>query len=273
MAPIRPKFRNPPLVERAITVCFKNLDGFSIGDYGLFWSRIRDDFTESQTAPRVDHVLETPERAAPLGHRVEEASNSLLPRAFFRNIEKGELIQVQPDRFSFNWLKATPNHSYPHSDMLFKRFFTLLAEFAEVVDVRGIGPIIYDQCEITNVNVISLADVGTEFTDIATLIKSADLGDMPSCIKLEGQLVGATYLLLGRDGDPCGRVYSLGQPSWNNKSDEPAFRLDITARGAPRSNDLEGVKIFFECAADAVNAAFLTAITTGGRKFWGEIDG
>lgn len=273
MTPIRPKFQNPPLIERAISVTFKNLEQFTLGDFGLFWSRIRVDFPVSEAKPLVRQEHEEFGEFRPIQQQIQIVPEETLPRAFYRNPERGELVQIQSDRFSFNWIKTNTDHAYPHSEAVLKRFFTLLDNFTTFVAERQIGEIVPVQCELTNVNVIPVSDVGEAFPDVATVVRLPQLSNQYDCIKLESQIAGSKHLLLADDGTPIGRVHSLGQPSLQVETGEKAFRLDIVARGAPTAPSIAGVKAFLERAASAVNAVFLASVTQAGRQFWGEIDG
>ena len=271
--PIRPKFENPPLIERAITIAFRKLEGLTLGDYGLFWSRLRGEFPISEVASPIVQELETydgPKIAQP---QIQLLAENTLPRGLFRNPEKGELIQLQPDRFSFNWIKTGSDHSYPHSETVLTRFFTLFSEFAAFVNERELGEIVPTQCELTNVNVIPVSDVGESFTDIATVMKIPDLGQQYDCLRLESQLVGAKHLIVDEAGNSIGRVHSLGQPTLQVSTSEQAFRFDIVARGAPIGSGMKGVEAFLDRAVSAVNAVFLSSVTSAGRQFWGEVDG
>lgn len=270
---VRPKFKNPPLIERAISVAFEPLQDFSLGDFGLFWSRIKDEFPVSESMPLVRQEIEDLTGFPAAKNRIEIVPPETLPRAFFRNPELGELVQVQQDRFSFNWIKRNDEDRYPHSEQVFAKFGTLLESFEEFLANRKIGQVAPLQCELTNVNVIPLADVGDAFPDMATLVRMADLSNDFECIELESQMSGSKFFILGENGAPIGRVHCAAQPTQKVGSDELALRIDITARGAPLSKDRVGIEKFLTAAGSAVNAVFLANITRAGRQFWGEQDG
>ena len=273
MLPVRPKFRNPPLIERAVSVSFAELSQFSLGDFGLFWSEVRSEFPDCEAQPLVRSEVETFDRFQPQQPEIRLLLSDALPRAFYRNPARGELIQIQRDRFSFNWIKTGPDHNYPHSEAVLERFLAMFDQFAKFIADRGLGEIAPVQCELTNVNVIPVSDVGESFPDVATVVRMPQLSDDQPSIKLESQIVGAKHIMLDDAGQPIGRVHSMGQPSIKVDTDELAFRLDIVARGAPLGDGIPGVMQFLECAVTAVNAVFLASVTAAGRQFWGELDG
>lgn len=272
LKPIRPKFKNPPLVERAVTVVFDKIN-LSLGDYGLFWSEVFSDFPISECASPIPAEIEQFDGFRPVEAKLELLEASVLPRALFRNALKGELIQLQPDRFSFNWIKVGDDHNYPHSEAVFERFFELLETFIAFISRRDLGAIQPVQCEITNVNVIAISDIGNSFLDFATVVKLPILTSGEPSLPLESEILGAKYLITDDAGRPLGRVHSIGQPSLRASTRQPVFRLDITARGAPIGDGIPGVKAFLDEAVSAVNGAFLASVTEAGRQFWGEING
>ena len=273
MTPIRPKFLNPPLIERAISVVFEPLPAFSLGDYGLFWSELSHEFPTSESMEPVDAQRESFDGFRPAQVNLQLVSAKMLPRASFRNVETGELIQLQNDRFGFNWIKTSDDHRYPHSEATIERFFQLFEQFRRYVSLRNLGALVITQCELTNVNVVPVSDVGVDFADMATVFRLAPLESECANIRLENQLVGSKHVMLDDNGKPIGRVHTLGQPSLRVPNNEEAYRLDISARGAPIGVDVEGARIFFEAAVTAVNAVFLASTTKAGRRFWGETDG
>lgn len=273
MKPIRPKFKNPPLIERAISVAFEPLEAFTLGDFGLFWLNIQNEFPVSETKPLVRQEIEDVTGFSTSQNRIEIVPVETLPRAFFRNPELGELVQVQQDRFSYNWIKTDDDDHYPHSEQVFQKFHSLLDSFEAFLADRQIGAIVPLQCELTNVNVIPLAEVGDAFTDMATMVRLAELSDEYDCVELESQMSGSKFFIRDEVGSLIGRVHCLAQPTQKVGTEELAFRIDISARGAPLSADRSGIEAFLEAAGSAVNAAFLANVTQTARQFWGEEDG
>jgi uncharacterized protein (TIGR04255 family) len=261
------------LVERAITIVFEKLEKFTLGDFGLFWASIRDEFPVSEAVAAASPDIERYDGFSPTQPSVELVPADALPRAYFRNPDAGELVQVQPDRFTFNWLKTGPDHSYPHSEATLDRFSDLYRSFENFVASRGLGEVRILQCELTNVNAIPVSDVGETFADVATVLKLPDWRPDSPSVCLEGQVAGARHLMLNDEGKPFGRVHSFGQPALRVTDNELTFRLDIVARGAPLGIGLPGAHTFFAEAVSAINSVFLAATTKAGRQFWGEFDG
>ncbi len=177
--------------------------------------------------------LETYDSFKPSQFSVQLLTSAILPRAAFRNHDTGELVQLQHDRFGFNWIKTGDDHQYPHSEATLERFLWLFRQFMDFADKRGLGEINIVQCELTNVNVVLVSDVGEAFSDMQTVFKLPQLGDDFSIIDLENQMAGSKHLIRDDEGKPIGRVHSMAQPALKVPSNEEAYRFDISARGAP----------------------------------------
>lgn len=272
MKPVRPKFSDPPLIERAITISFEPIENFAIGHYGLFWQDILADFPVSETQPLVTNEKERFSGPQAVTHMIQLLPQDTLPRAFYRNADRGELIQLQPDRFSFNWIKAGDHDEYPHSEATVDQFVKLLDRFEAFLAQHGLGPIVAIQCEITNVNVIPVSDFGGSFAMPGAIKIPPAFSDEPF-LRPESAMLATRHLIVADDGSPVGRVHMHAQPSLRVSDGEEVYRLDITARGAPLAPERGGVLAFLEVAVSAVNAVFLATVTEDARKVWGEQHG
>lgn len=274
MTSVRPRFRNPPLIERVLSVVFEPLPRFSLGEIGLFWTQIESEFPVSEAMEPLGFEIESFDEPRPTvqpGFQV--LPSSTIPRAGFRNSETGELVQLQSNRFAYNWIKTGDGHQYPHSEATLTRFFELFARFSRFVDDRNLGDLKIIQCEVTNVNVVLVSDVGESFADIATVCRLPNLSNEYSNIVLESQMAGSKHFMVNASGKTIGRVTSVGQPALKVPENEAAYRWDIVARGAPLGDGKDGAEAFFNEAVSAVNAVFLAGVTKAGRSFWGEQNG
>ena len=271
MEHIRPSFVRPPLVEQAIVAVFEAIPGFTIVDYGVFWSEIQKEFPlVSSTDPAPEHTelfdpIRLPDSGLQLLHTLP------LPRAMFRDKEGGELIQLQPDRFGFNWSKVDGGH-YPRSEQVMGRFNELFARFHAFIERRGIGPLRLKQCELTNLNIIRVSDFGHGYEDMTKALRVDPLDLGISFLRAETYTRARQHSILGAAGEPVGRLHTAIAPVISTHDGEQAFRLELTARSRPEINTLETMKGFFEIARNAVNAAFCATVTDKMRKHWGEYD-
>src|SRR3990172_7966619 len=137
-----PEFDRPPVGEVALSVQFSRLTGFQVAHFGLFWATNRDRFPSTQSHPAIDPVVEQfegPVSGKP-SVRFELAQELMPPRAWFLSREGDELIQVQHDRFVFNWRKTKPSDRYPRYPHVRRRFVDEFQRFERFVGEQGLAP-------------------------------------------------------------------------------------------------------------------------------------
>jgi len=108
MSPIV-KFDKAPLSEVVGGVEF-NAPDFSSIHFGLYWQTIRDRFP---TPP-----LDKP----PIGGIEIMASVPRLRRVWFESSDRKRFVQLQTDRFHYNWKGRSKEDEYPHFDVLYPCF-------------------------------------------------------------------------------------------------------------------------------------------------------
>lgn len=268
MKEVQPTFARPPVVEQAITLMFDPIESFSIGDIGLFWQRIYAEFPECIAQERLGQALEM--LGQPLPFRLELTQGVETPRALFRNSQKGELAQVQSDRFSFNWMQVE-GAEYPRHDATMARFWGLFEKFCAHLVERGLAPPKLIQCELINVNIVPLVEFGGTFERALSAFKVSiptisSVDNLPS----EGARFNTHHLFLDDQGAPIGRIHTDLHSVQNLSSQQEAIRFDITARGALSPLDASRAKEFFGVARSAINATFLAYTSDDARRHWGE---
>ena len=268
---IRPSFERPPLVEQAIVIVFEPLRGFSIVDYGLFWQEIRSEFPLAESTDPTPEQTEVFDEIRNSESRLQLFQTLPLPRAMFRDEAGGELVQLQPDRFGFNWSKVGDKH-YPRSEHVMARFEELFAKFRSYVEARNIGPVKIKQCELTNLNIIPVRDFGSGYEDMtrALNVDPLDLG-IPF-LQAETYIRARQHRILDDGNAPVGRLHTEITPVISTQDREKAFRLEITARSRPNITTLEEMRSFFDLGRNSINAAFCATVTDQMRKHWGEHD-
>jgi uncharacterized protein (TIGR04255 family) len=247
---------------------FESVPAFGIGHFGLFWDRIREEFPSCVSQPAITNVVET--FGSPKAMSVELFQGAPPTRALYQSRTSGELIQVQADRFSFNW-KLVSGAEYPRYDATLPRFWALFDLFAEFLRQKKLGPIALTQCEVTNVNIIPVAEFGGTFGQAASAlaVHVPTLEEYPE-LALENAQVAARYLMSDEDGVPFGRVHASAHSVFNIATAEAAIRLDLTARGGKPSLDRQSAQEFFECSRNAINAAFLAYTSVKAHAHWGK---
>lgn len=272
MTPIRPNFERPPLQEQAISIVFQPLDKFRIVDYGLFWAELAAEFPVVATDVPLEAPVEQFDTFRPTEMSFQFLTMPPIPRAMFRNPDNGELVQLQNNRFGFNWAKVT-DLPYPRSEPLMARFKSLFARFVAYARNQELGELVLKQCELTNLNVIPVSDFGTGYSDVpkALRVDALDLG-MPN---LESEIFERSrqHKILGEDGQPIGRLHTVLAPVVSNVDNSQGIRYELTARSAPNIRTLDDAEQFFAIARNAINGAFLASVTDAMKVRWGDQHG
>ena len=103
-----PDFTNPPVIEVALSPLYERLPALSAGYIGTLWSEFRDEFPVTEDQPPLGFPIE-PSTLVDSGPRFEMMTEPPTARTWFLNPAGTELIQVQHDRFAYNWRKREPS--------------------------------------------------------------------------------------------------------------------------------------------------------------------
>jgi uncharacterized protein (TIGR04255 family) len=159
-----PRFDRPPVGEVACGATFGRLPRFTTAHGGLFWSRIHDEFPESEHAAPM---------ATPTQDWIDASSGLPLPRQWFISKDKQGLIQLQGDCLFYNWRRIEENSAYPSYKSVvasYKKYSAVFRDFLR--DLNFPTPVVTG-CELTYVNHIpqehgweSIDDLSNVFRDL-----------------------------------------------------------------------------------------------------------
>ncbi|MCK5280857.1 MAG: TIGR04255 family protein, partial [Cyclobacteriaceae bacterium] len=107
------EFSNAPVIEVILGSQFEGVtfESKSIFD---FYNSVKENFPDIQENPPLAALIENID--SPSETRIISGFTS---RKFFINNSQNKLIQIQPDRFLFNWRKTNNEEEYPHFDSVF----------------------------------------------------------------------------------------------------------------------------------------------------------
>jgi uncharacterized protein (TIGR04255 family) len=148
-----PSFASPPLVETALGIQFRELNGFGVTHFGLFYSTVADRYPTIEDTPRLERIVEHfPRRPMVAGMKFRAVTRP--ERVFFKDAEDAsELVQLQPDRFGFNWRKpADSRQPYPRYSENSKKCLEEFRRFTDFCGKWGLGDVSPDLCEVVYVN-------------------------------------------------------------------------------------------------------------------------
>jgi uncharacterized protein (TIGR04255 family) len=246
-------YERPPVVEVVCGILFATpepLRGFHIGLYG---QKIQAAFPRIEEAPPLVPVIEFPEHgvgAVQLGYGFGPLPP--LRRTWFISEDGRNLIQVQEDRFIFNWKKAADEDAYPRYETVIQRFNEHLSRFVEFLLEQGIGNPAYRQFELIYVNHIPLGLADIEVNESEVLVDHVrDISRNRFLAEPEGVNWISIYSLPNNEG----RLYAAAQ-SANAPDGRRILRLDMTARGIPADTTEAGRQAWFDQAHTWITHGF-----------------
>ena len=171
--PPSPAFDAPPVVERALTVQFEELDQFGLIHYGLWFDEAKEEFgfREHREAARLPRIFESfPFRPRPDFFELSDRPRGLLAT---RTDDRVWQMQVQPDRLSLIWHRTDPADGYVPFATVMERFQDLWGRFGRFCERQGMcgsgGPS-PDLCEVIYSNRLSPAPPATAGEDWAAVL-------------------------------------------------------------------------------------------------------
>jgi uncharacterized protein (TIGR04255 family) len=253
-----PDYKRPPVIEVVCGIVFETIESFRGHHLGLFWQKVQDEF------PTCEH-------AARLGFDPKSLDlTKYLPRVWFVSEQQNTLIQLQDDRFLFNWRKIQQEEAYPRYSTIieaFKANLGIFQEFLEEEDMVSVNP---NTCELTYINHIpkgegweSLSDINEVFRDFAW---DSNERFLPKPLGLGGQVV----FPLPRDKGRLNITLQHGERKFDKC---PILILQISARGLGGNKSMDTVWEWFEVAHEWIVCGFadLTG-TTIQKDVWQRID-
>ena len=135
-----PQFDAQPVNEVVLDLQFSSLAGLSTPQLGLLWQEFRAQFPKVEEHPPLDRRMFALEpRPQPSVSVRLQPLNTLGPRRVWFVSETGtELIQIQQDRFIFNWRKLK-NEAYPRYPHVRESFSRALDTFRRFLAKEKIG--------------------------------------------------------------------------------------------------------------------------------------
>src|SRR5579875_1110491 len=229
MTPPLPEFERPPVDELVMGIQFAPLPNFHAAHFGLFWTRIREEYPHTEDRAPLGPVIESSEIKPP-SSVVEFTAQPLLPRCWFLNEDKTQLILVQRDRFLRNWRQVKGNEPYPRFSRLAHDFQRAWNEFLTFAGAQGLGPIKVNQCELVYINYIEKGAGWSELGElhgVFPLLRPREQGRfLPPAETLSWQ---ARYRL----PEGRGRLYVEMNPIFRGRDMKLVLSFALTARGTP----------------------------------------
>lgn len=265
-------FEHPPVNEVILSV---QLEGPAIDEVGVladYWPSIRGDFPGHQKQPPLPPVVEDfspPGQPSP-GIGVQFFSAPPPVRYWFVSSDETRLVQVQADRFAYNWRQIPGKETYPRYRELKPEFEKRYAAFLACLagDSEAAQP---SWCEITYINHIEarseVSGVHGPLSRILRGLKSETTA--PSLPAIEDTQLQQRFRILDSAQKPMGRFYLTAVPAFRAPDAAPIYVITLIARGKPADTSTESVLRFFDRGRDLIVNGFKESTTDAMHDLWG----
>lgn len=263
MTTILPEYSRPPVAETALVVRFEpSIDPARIG---ALWPHFWNEFPKTSTAPPAAVPVEQFGHAQDAGFAMQFQLMAPPMRLYFISQDDAQLVQIQPDLFGRNWRRQSDDDTYPRyqgsqRERFLRDYQTFLSALRD--EHFAVGSTRAVQCEVVYINHIVAGQTWKTHTDFAKVFCGGAIPTRPyEGAVLEDLAANARYQILDSKQKPIGRLHVSIQPGIRNSDRRPVFSMNLTARGAPADQTLEGIMKFFDRGREAIVQSF-TALTT-----------
>jgi uncharacterized protein (TIGR04255 family) len=262
------RFERPPVIETVFGVQFQPLQKWQIPTFGLFWATIRDRYPQYTVAPpletQIEDISQPPRQMGGVAFNIFPGPPP--PRCWFFNQSESQLIQVQPDRFIFNWKRGLVEAPYPHYESIRPILQKEWEHYCSFVASNALGKIDVRQCEVSYINHIEKGVEWKDFSELDSILTVWSGGVLNrTSLKPEDINIGIRYRLPER----MGRLHVLCEPAIRTTDYKEVLQLTLTARGVPESPDSKNVFEWFDIAQGLVREAFVDLTTEKMHEIWG----
>ncbi len=255
-------FARPPVEEVVLSVLFNPLDRLLAPHLGEIWQEFkRDGFVHIVEQPPVAPAVEIfPIPGQEAQFRIGNVPD--LARILFIHKTDTEIIQVQRDRFTFNWRKASLDPVYPGFSAIYEKFEGVYTRFTQTVKNMQIGEVTPSQYELTYIDQLRHGE-GWD-----TL---ADLGKIYNMF-VDAPWVGAESVDF-HASFPVADLHGRLHVSMGNRIKMPeqtqTLQTDFTVRGFPEGTE-DAVIAWFKSARDQIREKFASMFSDDIQtRIWG----
>lgn len=242
------KFRKAPIVELVLGIQFDSPVIDSEVTYD-FYNDVKKQFPLIQEQPILQSIIETP-------YNPSETSilSGFQSRKWFLNVDNNKLIQIQSDRFLFNWRKTNDNTNYPHYQKVLSEF---LDNFEIIKNRINVNKHI-NQLELTYVDHIILDDFGLSIYDLSKIF---NFWSFPIPLK------SINNNLLFPKEDINGVLQLKLQSAIRNADHKKLITCETTCRGMKKNE--ENIVDWFNRSHEIILHFFELMISENAKEKWG----
>jgi uncharacterized protein (TIGR04255 family) len=265
-------FRKPPVTEVVLAIQFEQ-PVIDLEVLAEFTAQVKAEFpqrSQHPPLPRMAEDLSVPPSAPSIS--LELASGFLMPRTWFMSADNTRILQLQEDRFVFNWQRPNPVDAlYPRYQQLREGFREHLAQLVKSIQAVGKEVPGTNFCEVTYVNQVT--------HDTSASADPPELGDILTPVATptydflfapEDQQYSARFRITspGEDGLTRGRLYVSSAPTFRPDG-TLLYILNLTSRLVPEGPGSDAAWAALDLGREWIVKGFVDLTTKKMHDQWG----
>lgn len=247
-----PEYEKPPLAEVICGTTYKPLDKFVASHMGILWGQFQPDYPKVEELAPLSSPIEI-FQGQQIPTELEFTTVPPLPRQRFTSKDGNNVIQIQRDRFIFNWRKVNQDDSYPRYLKVIESFEEKLSIFENFLQSGNINvePI---QNELTYINQIPQGDLWETIQDIRNIFPKIDLSFNGLILKEPETTNWRISFVLPNN---LGRLHTVIRTNAERVSDgKPLIMFELTVRGMNQEQSKLNRKAWFDSAREWIVKGF-----------------
>ena len=264
-------FERPPVTEVGLAIQFEKAV-IDLAVLAEFTGRVSSDFPNREQHPPLPPMSEdfsVPPRMQALA--LEIGPPFVLPRSWFVTEDGSHVLQLQEDRFVFNWRRPTPDHAeYPRYRLLREQFRQRLVDLVESITAtkKHVPPTNF--CEVLYANQIDAEGSGDrshrELGEILVPVKARP--EFEFLRASEDSQYQARFRIITNSGDPRGRLYLSAVPAFR-PDESPIYTVNLTSRLIPQNDSQDEPWESLNLGREWIVKGFVDLTTEEMHQEWG----
>lgn len=264
-----PDFEAPPVVETVLAVRYRDVPGLDAPRLVKFWNDyLSADLPVIEERPPYDAPVEQFGQDSGTSSVALRVGASIPSPRFFCS-SGNDLIQLQQDWFAYNWRKTPENPDYTRYEKGRAKFERWLTDLDAYVRETLKVELVPTQCEVTYINHIPLVAEDLAWGSFGAVLRDIQPRSGSFLPSPETSRHASAYVIPGDAGLPVGRLHLAVDRARVGEESQPIVLLSLTARGAPRANEVAAVLEFLDLGRRWVVKGFVDMTTAAFHRRWG----
>lgn len=260
-------FKDPPVTEVVLAIQFEH-KAIDLEVLAEFTRRVKADFPHRAQRPPLPPMEEPSPGVGVPQFSLELVDDFAMPRTWFTSADEAKVLQLQEDRFVFNWQRPNPTDaSYPRYQQLRESFRERLGCLEASFKAAGRDVPGTNFCEVTYVNQVPV-DVGGQTLALANILAPLIAPAYDFLPAPANEQYAARFGIEGGADAPRGALFLSAAPVTRPNA-EPMYLINLSSRLAPAASDPDSAWRALDLGREWVVKGFVDLTTKEMHERWG----